>query len=155
MAGREVVDLLVARGETLATAESLTGGGVAAAVSAVPGASAVFVGGVVTYSADLKVDLLGVPQPVIAGPGAVSDECARAMALGARTLTGADWAIATTGVAGPTEQEGKPVGTVFVAVAGPTDAADVRRLALAGDRAAIREASCRAALDLLIEQLRD
>ncbi|MDO9354446.1 MAG: nicotinamide-nucleotide amidohydrolase family protein, partial [Solirubrobacteraceae bacterium] len=97
---------------TLATAESLTGGRVAASLTAVPGASEVFRGGVVAYASDVKVDVLGVPADVVATVGVVSAACAEAMARGVRSLTGASYAVATTGVAGPGEQEGKPPGTV-------------------------------------------
>ncbi len=114
-----MLDLLVSRGATLATAESLTGGRLAARITAVPGASQAYVGGVVAYATEVKQDLLGVPDPLLARHGVVSPECARAMAEGARRLLGASHALATTGVAGPDLQEGQPAGTVFVGVAGP------------------------------------
>ncbi len=143
---------LDARGDTLATAESLTGGLVAAALTDVPGASRSFRGGCVTYASDLKVGLLGVPDEVVTEHGVVSERCARAMAEGARRRCGATYAVSTTGVAGPDRQEGKPVGTVFVAVAGPADTTVVSLL-LSGTRAEIRRAACVAALDALNEVL--
>ena len=138
---------------TLATAESLTGGRLAALVTAVPGASRSYLGGVVTYATDLKESLLGVPVGLVERYGVVSAECAEAMAVGCRALTGATYALATTGVAGPDEQEGKPVGTVFVGLAGPDDVR-VIVLELAGDRGRIQEATCREALSALCETLR-
>ena len=118
---QEIVhNLLTQRRQTLATAESCTGGSIAARFTAMPGASAYFLCGVVAYSNESKNNLLGVDPETIASRGAVSEEVARQMAEGARRITGADYAVATTGIAGPaggTEQ--KPVGTVWMAVAGP------------------------------------
>lgn len=115
----ELLELLTSSDASLATAESLTGGRLAAALTAVPGASASYRGGVVAYATEVKVRVLGVPDDVVSTVGVVSAECASAMARGVRLLTGATYGVATTGVAGPSEQEGKPVGTVFVAVDGP------------------------------------
>ena len=112
-----VLARLGAAGHTLAVAESLTGGLLAASLTDVPGASAVFRGGVCAYATDLKSALLDVPQDVVGAAGVVSGEVARAMARGARGRLAATYALGTTGVAGPDEQEGRPVGTVFVAVA--------------------------------------
>ena len=147
-----MVHELEARGLTLATAESLTGGGLGAAVTSVPGASTVYAGGVITYATRLKVELLGVPIEIIHGDGAVSAPCARAMAGGARTLLGADIGVSTTGVAGPDRQEGKPAGTVFVAVVDAEGQA-VRALRLDGDREAVRAATSDAALELVLSRL--
>ena len=147
-----VLDLLRTRRQTLAVAESLTGGLLAAAMTAVPGASAVFRGGVVAYATELKISLLGVPEDLVAEHGVVSAGCARAMAVGARDLTGSTYALSTTGVAGPDSQEGHPVGTVFVGLAGP-DGAVVVSLSLEGDRLAIAEATVRAALVALAQYL--
>ena len=133
------------RGATLATAESLTGGRLAALVTGVAGASRVYVGGVVAYATEVKQHLLGVPADLVARHGVVSAECARAMAEGVRSVLGATGGVSTTGVAGPDEQEGKPVGTVFVGVAGP-DGAAVTALELVGDRHAVQERACREAL---------
>ncbi len=151
---RRVLEVLAGRGETLATAESLTGGLLSATLTDVPGASRSFVGGVVSYATRVKESLLGVPAEVVAGHGVVSGECAAAMATGVRVALDTTWGLATTGVAGPDSQEGKPVGTVWVAVAGPAGVA-VRRLALSGDRRSIREGSCREVLGLLAAVLDD
>ncbi|MGW7090373.1 CinA family protein [Streptomyces sp. NPDC054871] len=118
----EVLRLLQARGETLAVAESLTGGLVAAEVTAVPGASRVFRGSVTAYATELKQEVLGVDGTLLAERGAVDAEVALQMAAGVRKVMGADWGIATTGVAGPEPQDGQAVGTVFVAVDGPGSA---------------------------------
>jgi PncC family amidohydrolase len=144
---------LAARSWTLATAESLTGGRLGALLTSVPGASASYVGGVVAYATRVKRDVLGVPTAVLEGPGVVSAACASAMARGARSLLVADVALATTGVAGPDAQEGKPPGTVFVAVAAP-GATEVRALTLAGDREAVRVAACQAVIRLAGEVVR-
>ncbi|MFF7852462.1 CinA family protein [Streptomyces sp. NPDC007910] len=115
-----VLALLAERGQTLAVAESLTGGLVAAELTGVPGASASFRGSVTAYATALKHELLGVDEALLAERGAVDPEVASQMAAGVRARLGADWGIATTGVAGPDPQDGQPVGTVYVAVAGPT-----------------------------------
>jgi nicotinamide-nucleotide amidase len=133
--------LLRAAGATVATAESLTGGMLAQVLTAVPGASASYVGGVVTYATELKESLLGVPAAVVEQDGVISAACASAMAEGVRRLTGAGWGLATTGVAGPDRQEGHPPGTVFVGVAGP-GSVQARELALSGSREEIRRATC-------------
>src|SRR3954464_3816091 len=104
----ELLAALRARGQTLAVAESLTGGLLAAEFVAVPGASAVFRGGVVAYATDLKAALLGVPAPLLNSHGPVAPSVAAALAAGARERCGADWAAATTGVAGPDPQGGQP-----------------------------------------------
>jgi nicotinamide-nucleotide amidase len=135
------------RGWTLGVAESLTGGAVASALVAVPGASDVLRGAVVAYATDLKASLLDVPSAVLDDVGPVSAETARAMAHGVRRATGADVGIATTGVAGPEPQDGHPPGLVYVAVATP-ELDSVERLGLDGDRAAVREAAVDAALEL-------
>jgi nicotinamide-nucleotide amidase len=147
----DLLETLVGRGETLAAAESLTGGLLAATLVDVPGASRVFRGGLVVYATDLKSTLGGVPADLLAERGPVDPDVALALARGARARCGADWGIATTGVAGPDPQNGIAVGTVFVAVAGPSER--VRDLALSGDRPAIRAATVTAALDLLAAAL--
>ncbi len=139
------------KGVTVATAESCTGGLVAGRITSVPGASAVFVGGVVSYANAVKRDVLGVPQEVLDRVGAVSAECAEAMARGARARLKAGMAVSVTGIAGPdggTPQ--KPVGLVYLGVA---TAAGVRTecLRLSGDREAIRRQAVERALGLLLE----
>ncbi|GAA0722262.1 CinA family protein [Dactylosporangium roseum] len=154
-----ILDELVARGATLAVAESLTGGLLAAAFVEVPGASRVFRGGVVAYATDLKATLLGVPTPLLDAHGPVDASVAAALAAGARERCGADWAVATTGVAGPDPQAGQPVGRVYVAVVGPSlahgdpERVEVREFTLAGDRSAIRRGAVDAAVALLAEAL--
>jgi nicotinamide-nucleotide amidase len=143
-----VLDLLVGRGATLATAESLTGGRLAARVTAVPGASRAYVGGVVGYASEVKEQLLGVSEDLVARHGVVSAECARAMAEGVRRLLGSTYALATTGVAGPDRQEDHAVGTVFVGLAGP-GVLTVLALELSGDRERIQSRTCDEALAAL------
>lgn len=143
---------LAERGQTLAVAESLTGGLLAATIVNVPGASAVFRGGLVVYATDLKASLAGVDEDLLAARGPVDPDVATALADGARRCCAADWGLATTGVAGPTAQDGHPVGTVYVAVAGPGGApayAFVRHLRLSGSRPEIRAGTVAAALALL------
>ncbi|MEU0967174.1 CinA family protein [Streptomyces sp. NPDC005917] len=156
----ELVRLLTVRGQTLAVAESLTGGLVAAEITAVPGASKAFRGSVTAYATELKHDLLGVDATLLAQRGAVDPQVAAQMAAGVRKALGADWGLATTGVAGPEPQDGRPVGTVFVAVDGPLDAGSgsaaggkVEALRLNGDRAEIRRESVRSVLALLLRAL--
>jgi nicotinamide-nucleotide amidase len=149
-----VVTALRRRHATVATAESLTGGLVCATLVTVPGASDVVRGGIVAYAPDVKVDALGVPADLVDRAGTVDPRVARAMADGIRARLGAVYAVATTGVAGPDPSEGKPVGTVHVAVAGPGEPSD-HTYAFDGDRAAIRRQSCRAALEALLARVRD
>jgi nicotinamide-nucleotide amidase len=143
-----LVATLAGRGETLAVAESLTGGALAATVVDVPGASRAFRGGIVAYATELKHALLGVDAALLAEQGAVHPEVARQMADGARQRLGATWGVATTGVAGPAPQDGRVPGTVFVAVTGPS-ADRIERLLLPGGRAEVRAATVRRALLLL------
>ena len=153
-AAAALIALLAARGQSIAVAESLTGGLLAAALTDVPGASAVFRGGVVAYATELKAVLLGVDRALLAAQGAVSAEVAGAMAEGVADRLGAAVGAATTGVAGPDPAEGKPAGTVYVAAsAGPQTL--VRRLALSGSRAAIRAATVREALALVLVIVRE
>lgn len=149
-----VLDLARARAWRLATAESCTGGLIAGALTAIAGSSDVVEGGLVTYSNAAKTALLGVPAPLIAAHGAVSEPVARAMAEGARARLGVEAAIAVTGVAGPGGGSAdKPVGTVWFGLAAPDGTRALRRL-FPGDRAAVREATVLQALDLLAEILR-
>ena len=148
MAAAAAVHRLVERSETLATAESLTGGLVASTVVEIPGVSSVYRGGVVVYATDLKSLLAGVPAELVAERGPVDPDVALALAEGVRQRCVADWGIATTGVAGPEPQDDKPVGLVYVAVAGPSGST-VRELKLDGNRAAIRSESVMSVLRLL------
>lgn len=144
-----VLEDLRQKGQTLATAESCTGGLISADLTEVPGSSDVFLGGVVSYSNDVKEGLLGVEHETLVAYGAVSEEVARAMAEGVRERVAADWGIAITGIAGPgggTEE--KPVGLVHWAVAGATGV-EARHRVFLGNRAIIRGWSVNAALDLL------
>lgn len=131
--------------QTVATAESLTGGLVCAMLVDAPGASAVVRGGVVAYQPDLKTALLGVDADLIAREGTVHPDVAAQLARGARRRLSATWGLGTTGVAGPGPAEGHRAGTVHVAVAGP-DGVTVRRLDLTGDRESVRRAAVRAVL---------
>ncbi|MFJ2155814.1 CinA family protein [Streptomyces sp. NPDC087856] len=156
----EVVRLLTVSGATLAVAESLTGGLVAAEITSVPGASKAFRGSVTAYATELKHQLLGVDAALLSERGAVDAQVAAQMAAGVRKALGADWGIATTGVAGPEPQDGQPVGTVFVAVdghfgpdSGAAGGGKVAALRLNGGRAEIRMESVRSVLALLLERL--
>lgn len=154
-AAREVHDLLMARGETVAVAESLTGGLTSAALTATPGASATFRGGLVVYATDLKALLAGVPRDLLERRGAVDPDVAIALAAGARQRLGASWGLGLTGVAGPDGQDGQPVGTVHIGVASPDADPVVRSLRVEGDREAIRSAAVEAAVSLLRDSLRE
>ena len=147
-----VLRRLISAGETVAVAESLTGGLLGAALTELPGSSAAFRGGLLVYATDTKAALAGVPAEVLATDGAVSSATAEALARGARERLGATWGVGVTGVAGPDEQEGKPVGTVHVAVAGPTGVRSLTRR-LPGDRQRVRLLAVTGALDLLRRQL--
>jgi nicotinamide-nucleotide amidase len=147
-----LVSALTEQGQTIATAESLTGGRLCAALVDVPGASAVVRGAVVAYASEVKTGLLGVDPSIVEQHGAVSAETARAMAEQARALLGADFGVATTGVAGPDPAEGLAPGTAYVAVAGPERVVD-RQLALDGDRDAVRAGTVRASLVLALEEV--
>ncbi len=152
-----VVPALVQRGLTIGTAESLTGGLVCAALTGVPGASAVVRGGVVAYASEVKVGVLGVDRGLLAREGAVCGPVAAQLASGIRAVVGCAVGLSTTGVAGPDPADGQPVGTVFVGASGPWGIL-VERLALTGDREEIRAGSVLAVLTLLeqaLENLRD
>lgn len=150
---REVADRLLGAGLKLATAESCTGGLVAKLVTDLPGSSAYFVGGVVSYSNELKRSLLGVPEDLLRAHGAVSSEVAQAMAEGARRRLGAEVAVSVTGIAGPqAEGSEKPVGLVYIWVAGP-ESSQGRRFHFDGDRWRIRAQAAEAALRLVLEEV--
>lgn len=150
----ELVALATARGLTVATAESCTGGMIAAAITDIAGSSAVFGFGFVTYANGAKAALLGVDAGLIEAHGAVSAEVAAAMAIGALARSGADRAIAVTGIAGPDGgSPAKPVGTVWFGLAAPNQATITERRVFPGDRAAIRMAAVDHALERLMRSL--
>ena len=149
-----VHELLQGRGETIAVAESCTGGRIAALLTATPGSSRSFVGGVVAYDNSVKISSLGVSERTLERYGAVSEEVAREMAAGARSALAATYAIATTGIAGPDGgSEEKPVGFVWFAIAGPGDIA-TQRFNFRGDREAIQRRAATMALGLVWRSLR-
>ena len=149
---RDVIALLADAGRTVSVAESLTAGLVMASLVSVPGASAVVRGGVVAYATDVKARLLGVDPGLLDLEGAVHPEVAREMALGVLALVGSDYGVATTGVAGPDPQDGRPVGEVHVAVAAAGGRAHVASLHLDPDlgREATRWGAAAAALEALL-----
>ena len=145
-------EVLSAHQQTVACAESCTGGGIAQAITRVAGSSAWFGYGFVTYANEAKVDLLQVPAEIIQAQGAVSEAVAAAMALRARVLAKADYAVAVSGVAGPGGgSEDKPVGTVCFAWALPSGAVNTETCLLPGDRAGVRQATEHHALSRLLE----
>ena len=157
----QLLKALRERGETLAVAESLTGGLVAAALTDIPGASDVVRGGVVSYATDLKADLLAVDADLLAAGGPVQVEVAAQMAVGVARVCGATWGLATTGVAGPGPADGHPAGTVFVAAARGDGVVCVaqqvsgltERAAAGADRATVRHLAVRAVLELALDTL--
>jgi nicotinamide-nucleotide amidase len=152
---REVHELLLGRRETVAVAESLTGGLTSAALTTSPGSSATFRGGVVVYATDLKALLADVPLELLEDRGPVDPQVAAALAVGARRRLGATWGLGLTGVAGPDPQDAKPVGTVHIGLAAAEGEPQVRSQLLAGDRDQIRAAAVEAALSMLRDSLRE
>lgn len=150
----EILRRLTDAGQTVAAAESLTGGLVAAALTDVPGSSAVFRGGVVAYATELKASVLGVDAGMLDAHGPVYGPVAAAMAEGVRKRLGATVGVATTGVAGPGDADGSPAGTVHVAVSLDDDTV-VRTMALSGDRGEVRRLAVERALGLLLGRLRE
>jgi nicotinamide-nucleotide amidase len=151
----ELVDLLIARRETVATAESLTGGLIGVLLTAVPGASQVYRGGVISYATELKAELAGVSPLTLQRWGPVAAATAEEMAVGVARRCAARHGLSATGVAGPDAQDGHPVGLVFVGSADTVaDHVVVHEHRLSGSRAAIRRAAAELALRLLLEQLR-
>lgn len=144
----ELIGVLKTRGETVATAESLTGGLVAAVLTSVPGSSAVMRGGLVVYATPLKHELAGVDADLLTAHGPVHPDVAAQLAAGARTVCGATWGIGLTGVAGPDQQDGIEPGVVHIGVSGPS-AAEVRTIGIEGNRHQVRSAAVTTALDLL------
>ncbi|MGB9756945.1 MAG: CinA family protein [Candidatus Bipolaricaulaceae bacterium] len=150
----EVGELLREKGLTLAVAESCTGGLLGMRITEVPGASDYFRGGIIAYSNEVKREVLGVPAGILEEKGAVSPECARAMAEGARRVCRADLALATTGIAGPTGGTAeKPVGLVYIALASP-EGVRVERHEFRGSRQGVRWSASEAALALLQRYLK-
>jgi len=147
-----VVDLLKARNQTVATAESLTAGLLCATIVDTPGASAVVRGGLIVYATELKHELAGVDQQLLDEHGAVHPDVAIQLAEGARERCGADWGIGLTGVAGPDPQDGVAPGTVHIGLSGP-GVSTVRTITLSGDRRAVRSGAVEKALVLLSDQL--
>ena len=139
-----IIETLKARGETVSVAESLTGGGLGHALTAVPGASEVFIGGIIAYTSDVKVNFLGVPRAHIDEFSVVSEEVAVAMANGAREKIGTTWAISTTGIAGPGDYMGIREGTVWIAIAGPIN--QTLLLTLDGGRDGVRQGAISSAI---------
>lgn len=152
---QELLELLGEKEEiTVATAESCTGGNVAGRITRVGGSSAYMQGGIVSYSNDAKANLLGVPRSILENPGAVSEECARAMAEGARKALDATIAVSTTGIAGPSGgTDRKPVGLVYIAVSGP-DGTSVEKNIFSGDRAQVIEGATQRAMEMLVTQVK-
>lgn len=149
---RKVIEVLKQRGDTFAAAESCTGGGITTALTAVPGSSDVVWGGVVSYANDAKTGVLGVDPRIIADNGAVSRATALAMAWGVKTLSGADWTVAVTGIAGPDGGTAeKPVGTVWIAWAGPKEPPRAEAYHFPGDRDAVRTGAVREALSGILK----
>ncbi|MDF8367383.1 nicotinamide-nucleotide amidohydrolase family protein [Weissella paramesenteroides] len=149
MQQQQVGQSLIARHQTITSAESLTAGLFAATLAEVSGISAVLPGAFVTYAAAAKTKLVGVPAELITTYGVVSDQVARAMARGAQEKLATDWAISFTGVAGPDALEGHPAGTVYIGVATPSGKTLAQRYQFQGDRQAVREASVAAGFDWL------
>lgn len=145
--GEALGNMLRDRGATVAVAESLTGGAIGVELSSTSGAGDYFLGSITSYSTESKRDVVGVDESILAGPGAVSEEAAVALAKGAAARFGADLGLGATGVAGPSEQEGKPVGTIFVAAVfgGRTE---VRHVSGYGDREHIRALAVTSVIDL-------
>jgi nicotinamide-nucleotide amidase len=140
-----VIKQLRKSGKTLAVAESLTGGGLGAALTEVPGSSEVFLGGITTYTDESKVKLLEIPKRLISKHTAVSEEVAKAMAESVRKIFKSDFAISTTGVAGPGKAFGKSAGSVWLAIATKKEVIAIE-LSIAGDRATVRKATIESAL---------
>ena len=150
----KLVKRLAELGRTCATAESCTGGGVGSAITAVPGASAVFLGGIVSYANSVKRDVLGVGRDVLEGAGPVSAECAAQMADGARRVVGADYAVSVTGLAGPGGDGTHPEGFVWFGLAAP-DGTTTESRVFAGGRDAVRAAAVEHALWLLFSAMQN
>ena len=143
-AAQSIIEILTSRGQTLAVAESLTGGGLGFALTQVPGASAVFLGGIISYTTEVKVRELGVGQSIIDQYKVVSEEVAIEMAEGAKNKFATTWAISTTGVAGPGDYQGVREGTVWIAIRGPINQS--LTLTLDGGRDGVRQGAISSAI---------
>ena len=141
---QSIIENLKSRGETVSVAESLTAGGIGHALTQIPGASEVFIGGIIAYTSDVKVNILGVPQSTIAEYTVVSEEVAVAMAQGALSKIGTTWAISTTGIAGPGDYLGIREGTVWIAIAGPIN--QTLQLTLDSGREGVRQGAISSAI---------
>ena len=151
--GKEIVESLTSRKETLSIAESLTGGALSSEIVAVPGASHILKGSIVAYSNEIKVRELSVPEKLIEEAGAVSEDVALAMADGIKARMATTWAISATGVAGPGAHHGVPAGTVWLAIVGP-EIRETVKLALDGDRSTVRRGAVESALGVFARILR-
>ncbi len=140
----DILEILKQRGETICVAESLTGGGLAEALSSLPGSSRIFRGSVTAYQVEIKNSVLKVPLELISEMGTVSEEVAVSMAAGVKDLLGSTWSISTTGVAGPGPVDGVPAGTVWVAIEGPIS--QTLQLELSGTREIVRNATIAGAI---------
>ncbi len=140
----DILEILTQRGETICVAESLTGGGLAEALSSLPGSSQIFRGSVTAYQVEIKNSVLKVPLELISEMGTVSEEVAVSMAAGVKDLLGSTWSISTTGVAGPGPVDGVPAGTVWVAIEGPIS--QTLQLELSGTREIVRNATIAGAI---------
>jgi nicotinamide-nucleotide amidase len=140
----DILETLIARGESISVAESLTGGGLAQALTSLPGSSQVFRGSVTAYQNEIKSSILQIPGELISEFGSVSEEVAAAMADGIKDLMGSTWSISTTGVAGPGPSDGVPAGTVWVAIDGPIS--QTLKLELSGTREIVRNATIAGAI---------
>lgn len=155
MKSEELVSLFTKRSLTLATCESLTGGLIGAAITSVPGSSKMYRGGIISYAKDLKASLVKVDEELITHDGVVNELTALQMAIGTQAICDSDWAVATTGVAGPTELDGQPVGTVWFAIVGPKMGMSpapqyTEKRHFEGDREAIRQQSTSHAIEMLV-----
>lgn len=155
MLEQKIVERLRASGKTLAVAESCTGGMIGSRITSVSGSSACFYGGIISYSNELKEQLLGVPRAIFVAHGAVSEQVAEAMAEGAIRVTGSDFAVSVTGIAGPGGGTAeKPVGLVYIGLAGSGDTM-VRMFVFDGDRKAVRQSATEQALAMLLDVLQE
>ena len=150
MKTKELVVLLKERGQTLSTAESCTGGGVGHAITAISGSSAVYAGGIISYTNDVKEKVLSVPREILEQYGAVSPQTAKAMAEGVKALLQTDYGISVTGLAGPDgDGSGKPVGLVYIGVSG-ANVTEVREYIFQGNREEIRNQAVDETINLIM-----